>query len=131
MAKQPIKSRLAGSQGSNGHASASSAAPAELEAEQVDYSSWPIKELRRFLTERTQDPTGIVEKDDLVAKVGTLYSGCFLRFVVAFLSNFLPWTWHLRLASQLEICSACESNPYLLAFVILGASRLMKLIQVE
>jgi hypothetical protein len=35
----------------------------------VDYSSWPIKELRRFLTERGQDPSGIVEKDDLVAKV--------------------------------------------------------------
>ncbi len=40
------------------------------EAEAVDYSCWPIKELKRFLTERGADPTGIVvEKDDLVAKV--------------------------------------------------------------
>ena len=36
----------------------------------MDYSSWPVKELRRFLVERRQDPTGIVEKADLVAKVG-------------------------------------------------------------
>lgn len=54
----------------NGSSSAatakSSAAP---EAEQVDYSTWPIKELRRFLTERGQDPSGIVEKADLVAQV--------------------------------------------------------------
>ncbi|BDA46148.1 probable CD2 antigen cytoplasmic tail-binding protein 2 homolog [Coccomyxa sp. Obi] len=40
--------------------------------EEVDYGSWPIKELRRFLTERGQDPTGIVEKNDLVAKVKEL-----------------------------------------------------------
>ena len=30
----------------------------------------PIQELRRFLTERGGDPAGIVEKADLVAKVG-------------------------------------------------------------
>lgn len=42
------------------------------EAEQVDYSAWPIKELRRFLTERGKDPSGIVEKADLVAQVGAL-----------------------------------------------------------
>ena len=51
----------------------SSSAAAQLsaapEAEQVDYSAWPIKELRRFLTERGQDPSGIVEKADLVAQV--------------------------------------------------------------
>lgn len=35
----------------------------------VDYASWPIKELRRFLQERGQDTSGIVEKQDLVARV--------------------------------------------------------------
>ncbi|KAK9806523.1 hypothetical protein WJX73_006788 [Symbiochloris irregularis] len=39
------------------------------ESSQVDYSSWPIKELRRFLQERGQDAAGIVDKSDLVAKV--------------------------------------------------------------
>ncbi|KFM25007.1 CD2 antigen cytoplasmic tail-binding protein 2 [Auxenochlorella protothecoides] len=33
------------------------------------YAAWPVKELRRFLTERGQDPRGIVEKDELVARV--------------------------------------------------------------
>ena len=42
---------------------------AAKEAEQVDYSTWPIKELRRFLTERGVDASGIVEKADLVAQV--------------------------------------------------------------
>jgi CD2 antigen cytoplasmic tail-binding protein 2 len=36
---------------------------------EVDYSRWPIKELRRFLTERRVDTSGIVEKGELVAKV--------------------------------------------------------------
>ncbi len=35
----------------------------------TDYGAWPIKELRRFLMERGQDPGGIVEKGELVAKV--------------------------------------------------------------
>lgn len=34
----------------------------------TDYSSWPIKELRRFLQERGHDVTGTVEKADLVAQ---------------------------------------------------------------
>ena len=38
------------------------------EADQVDYSSWPVKELRRFLTERGVDPSSIVEKSDLVSQ---------------------------------------------------------------
>ena len=38
-------------------------------ASQADYSSWPIKELHRFLQERGQDAAGIVDKSDLVAKV--------------------------------------------------------------
>ena len=36
----------------------------------MDYCAWPIKELRRFLTERGKDPSSIVEKADLVAQVG-------------------------------------------------------------
>ncbi|KAL4436141.1 hypothetical protein ABPG77_005589 [Micractinium sp. CCAP 211/92] len=38
-------------------------------ADETDYSSWPVKELRRFLTERGVDAAGFVEKADLVAKV--------------------------------------------------------------
>lgn len=41
----------------------------EKEEDKTDYSSWPIKKLRRFLQERGVDPTGIVEKGELVAKV--------------------------------------------------------------
>lgn len=52
----------------NGSSSAAKASAAP-EAEQVDYNTWPIKELRRFLTERGKDPSGIVEKADLVAQV--------------------------------------------------------------
>lgn len=36
---------------------------------EVDYSTWPVKELARFLRERGIDPVGFVEKSDLVAKV--------------------------------------------------------------
>ncbi|GAB4814666.1 hypothetical protein N2152v2_001712 [Parachlorella kessleri] len=43
-----------------------SAAPA---GDGTDYDSWPIKELRRFLTERGQDAAGIIDKADLVTKV--------------------------------------------------------------
>ena len=39
------------------------------QVDEVDYSAWPVKELARFLKERGHDPTGIVEKADLVAKV--------------------------------------------------------------
>ncbi len=54
----------------NGSSSAAAApSSAAKEAEQVDYSTWPIKELRRFLTERGVDASGIVEKADLVAQV--------------------------------------------------------------
>ncbi|GIL85988.1 hypothetical protein Vretimale_9026 [Volvox reticuliferus] len=35
----------------------------------VDYASWPIKELKRLLQERGVDPSGFVEKGDLVSKV--------------------------------------------------------------
>mmetsp|Transcript_779 Transcript_779/g.1959 ORF Transcript_779/g.1959 Transcript_779/m.1959 type:complete len:514 (+) Transcript_779:122-1663(+) len=37
--------------------------------EEVDYSSWPIKELKRCLQERGVDASQIVEKDELIAKV--------------------------------------------------------------
>ena len=36
---------------------------------ETDCASWPVKELARFLKERGIDPTGIVEKAELVAKV--------------------------------------------------------------
>lgn len=38
-------------------------------ADETDYSSWPVKELRRFLTERGVDADGFVEKADLIARV--------------------------------------------------------------
>lgn len=37
--------------------------------EEVDYASWPIKELRRVLEERGEDASGIIDKSDLVARV--------------------------------------------------------------
>ena len=40
-----------------------------LQGSAVDYASWPIKELRRFLTERGEDSAGCTEKSELVAKV--------------------------------------------------------------
>jgi CD2 antigen cytoplasmic tail-binding protein 2 len=45
------------------------AAAAAAEPDVVDYSSWPVKELRRFLTERGVDSSSIVEKGDLVSEV--------------------------------------------------------------
>ena len=54
----------------NGSSSAAAApSAAAREAEGVDYSTWPVKELRRFLTERGINASGIVEKADLVAQV--------------------------------------------------------------
>jgi CD2 antigen cytoplasmic tail-binding protein 2 len=47
---------------------------AAAEAAVVDYSSWPVKELRRFLTERGVDSSSIVEKGELVNEVGP--KGC-------------------------------------------------------
>lgn len=38
-------------------------------ADETDYSSWPVKELRRFLTERGVEAGNIVEKGELIAKV--------------------------------------------------------------
>eukprot|EP00879_Flechtneria_rotunda_P017982 GHRR01018846.1.p1 GENE.GHRR01018846.1~~GHRR01018846.1.p1 ORF type:complete len:465 (+),score=234.70 GHRR01018846.1:373-1767(+) len=38
----------------------------------VDYASWPVKELRRFLTERGLDSSSIVEKQELVDKVSAV-----------------------------------------------------------
>lgn len=45
------------------------AAAGAAEGEGVDYSIWPVKELRRFLTERGVDSSSIVEKGDLVNQV--------------------------------------------------------------
>ena len=42
---------------------------AESSEPATDYSSWPVKELRRFLQERGRDISGTVEKADLVAQV--------------------------------------------------------------
>lgn len=41
----------------------------------VEYGSWPVKELRRFLQERDVDVSGIVEKEELVSKVKEVCSG--------------------------------------------------------
>ncbi|KAF5834258.1 hypothetical protein DUNSADRAFT_9170 [Dunaliella salina] len=49
---------------SDGGASGTSGA-----GEEVDYSSWPIKELKRCLQERGVDASQIVEKNELIAKV--------------------------------------------------------------
>ncbi|KAL4422393.1 hypothetical protein ABPG75_008590 [Micractinium tetrahymenae] len=38
-------------------------------ADETDYSSWSVKELRRFLTERGVNAEGFVEKADLIGKV--------------------------------------------------------------
>lgn len=42
---------------------------ASTAAEADSYADWPVKELRRFLTERGHDLAGIVDKAELVAKV--------------------------------------------------------------
>lgn len=72
----PGKSVAASSEGAAqrgaGYASTSTGAHSTSKAaaaDTVDYSSWPIKELRRFLEERKVPTTGLVEKSDLVAKV--------------------------------------------------------------
>jgi hypothetical protein len=52
-----------------GSAAGSSGPPAAAAADVVDYSSWPVKELRRLLTERGVDSSSIVEKGDLVNEV--------------------------------------------------------------
>ena len=61
-----------GVQAANGRAAVPPAAKPDAAEPEVDYAAWPIKELRRFLTERGQDPAGIVEKADLVARVRVL-----------------------------------------------------------
>eukprot|EP00887_Chlorella_sp_A99_P003863 scaffold11.g3863.t1 len=50
------------------------AATAAAAEDTTDYGSWPIKELRRFLTERGVDPSSIVEKGDLVARAPAGYA---------------------------------------------------------
>lgn len=40
-----------------------------VRGEEADYSGWPVKELSRFLKERGVDPSGMIEKADLVKKV--------------------------------------------------------------
>ena len=52
----------------NGNSAAAQPRLAVQEADRVAYSSWPVKELRRFLTERGVDPSGIVEKAELVSQ---------------------------------------------------------------
>lgn len=43
---------------------------ARMQAEvEVDYSSWPVRELARFIKERGVESAGIVEKAELVSKV--------------------------------------------------------------
>lgn len=44
--------------------------------ENVDYASWPVKELRKFLIDRSQDATMLLEKSELVAAVEKLGSCC-------------------------------------------------------
>ena len=46
----------------------------------VDYSSWPVKELIRFLRERGVDSAGITEKSELVSHVAEVQS--FLPYSV-------------------------------------------------
>ncbi len=41
----------------------------EVPSEEVDFSGWSIKDLRRYLEERGIDEAGAVEKEELVAKV--------------------------------------------------------------
>ncbi|KAL3136915.1 hypothetical protein ABBQ32_006522 [Trebouxia sp. C0010 RCD-2024] len=53
----------------NGDAAQFSLGKPQQEEPEVDYHSWPIKELRRFLTERGMDCAGIVEKRELADKV--------------------------------------------------------------
>ena len=53
----------------NGSSAAAVTVATESQAEQVDYAAWPVKELRRFLSERGVNSSGIVEKADLVAQV--------------------------------------------------------------
>ena len=43
-----------------------------VQGSSVDYASWPVKELRRFLTERGEDSSGCTEKSELVVKVQLL-----------------------------------------------------------
>ncbi|KXZ50512.1 hypothetical protein GPECTOR_16g687 [Gonium pectorale] len=53
-----------------GSAAAAAAGPSKgSSGDHVDYGSWPVKELKRLLQERGVDPSGFVEKGDLIAKV--------------------------------------------------------------
>ncbi len=63
----------------------------------MDYASWPIKELRRFLTERGQDPAGIVEKADLVARVRMQNSICMSGKAEGCPGACRSGAWHLLL----------------------------------
>jgi CD2 antigen cytoplasmic tail-binding protein 2 len=70
--EQPAAAAAQGADGSaadpsSAAAAAPAAAPAAAAA--VDTSAWPVKELRRFLTERGVDSSSIVEKQELVDAV--------------------------------------------------------------
>jgi chemotaxis protein histidine kinase CheA len=65
--QQPPQQQQAPQQPAAPAAAAQPAAPAQQP--QVDYGSWPVKELRRFLTERGVDSSSLVEKAELVAEV--------------------------------------------------------------
>ncbi|GLI71081.1 hypothetical protein VaNZ11_015992 [Volvox africanus] len=55
--------------------SVAAAAAQSSEGDTVDYASWPIKELKRILQERGVDPSGFVEKGDLVSKIKEVVDG--------------------------------------------------------
>jgi len=67
-AKRPASEAAKGAATSSAAGTAPSG-PGGSSSDATDYSSWPVKELQRFLRERGQDPTGAVEKSDLVAQV--------------------------------------------------------------
>ncbi|KAI3429814.1 hypothetical protein D9Q98_010127 [Chlorella vulgaris] len=67
---QQLAPSAGGPPAAGGPPQAASGPPAKAAAaDATDYSSWPVKELRRFLAERGVDGAGIVDKTDLVAKV--------------------------------------------------------------
>lgn len=71
--RQAMEAAMAGpSSAAAASAPTAQAAPSEAaapESDTTDYGSWPVKELQRFLREHGQDPSGAVEKSDLVERV--------------------------------------------------------------
>ena len=96
---------------SNGHARGPTAAPAaEASAAQVDYHSWPVKELRRFLVEK-----GVVSVESVDYSSPSCCMFCAFLLLLLLLAHGLRWACLLQTLTEPQILPvsalACSLLP--------------------